>query len=309
MRTKILFLIFGIYISVQSLFSQTAYQELKNKIDTIKLDSATFGEIYGTQLDEVFMDMKQINDALTQKSDSLTRLIATMQESSTKNDSKNKLYFYAAIGLAVSTVLFVLLWLIFMMKASKNKKLYQQTSLELGKSKAEIEKLNAYVASEKEQHQYALERLENEKNKVISEYKQLSQKFEQTQQALQQKESEWLQNKNTLEQTIEQYKQENQHLQSELSQQVTKNEETALIINELKEIERVKNEQLANLENEMKNLLQARDALLVQVDELKKNNEELQQQVVEANSTKEKVNEELKKFVEELQTMLPLPKR
>ncbi|NSW45666.1 MAG: hypothetical protein HPY79_07625 [Bacteroidales bacterium] len=309
MRTKTLFLIIGISFLVLPIFSQTSYEQLKNKIDTIKIDSTTFGEVYGTQLDEIFMDMKQINNALTLKSDSLTKVIANMQDTTLKNDSKNKLYFYAALVLAFLTVLFALLWFIFMMKANKRKKIYQETSLEIGKCKAEIEKLNAYLASEKEQHQYALEMLENEKNKVISEYKQLIQKLEQTQQTLQQKENELTQVKTTFEQTIEQYKQEKQHLQSELSQQVTKNEETALIINELKENERVKNEQINNLESEIKNLIQTKDNLLVQIDELKKNSEDLQQQIIEANLTKEKVNEELKKFVEELQTMLPLPKR
>jgi len=309
MRIKTLFFIFGISFIAIPIFSQTSYEQLKNKIDTIKIDSTTFGEIYGAQLDEIFMDMKQINDALTQKSDSLTQIIANLQESTHKNESKNKLYFYVALGLAVLILLFALLWLIFMIKAKKNKKLYQQTSLELGKCKAEIEKLNAYVASEKEQHQNTIELLENEKNKVISEYKQSIQNLEQTQQTLQEKENEWAQLKNTFEQTVEQLKQENKHLQNELSQQVAKNEETALIINELKENERLKNEQIVNLEIEIKNLIQTKENLLVQINELKMHNEELQQQIIEANSTKEKVNEELKKFVEELQTMLPLPKR
>ncbi|MGQ9848035.1 MAG: hypothetical protein ACUVQP_11135, partial [Bacteroidales bacterium] len=61
MQTKIFLLIIGISIYVLPLFSQSSYQDLKNKIDTIKIDTTTFGEIYGTQLDEIFMDMKQIH--------------------------------------------------------------------------------------------------------------------------------------------------------------------------------------------------------------------------------------------------------
>lgn len=309
MQTKIFLLITGISIYVLPLFSQNSYQELKNKIDTLKMDTTTFGEIYGTQLDEIFMDMKQINEALTQKSDSLAMVIAHMQDISLKNNSKTKLYLYATIVSTFLFVLFALLWIIFIVKASKNKKLYQQASLEIGKSKAEIEKLNAYINSEKEQYQSYKEMLENEKNKISAEFKQISQQLEQTQQILQQKENEWIQNKNNFEQTIEQFKQENLRLNDELSQWVAKNEETAILLNELNERVRVKNEQLLNLENELNNLTQTRDTYLAQLEELKKNNEALEMQIAEANATKEKVNEELKKFVQELQTMLPLPKR
>lgn len=309
MQTKIFFLIIVISIYVLPLFSQNSYQELKNKIDTVKIDTTTFGEIYGTQLDEIFMDMKQINEALAQKSDSLTMVIANMQDILLKNNSKVKLYLYAVIGSIFLIVLFALLWIIFMIKAFKNKKLYQQASLEIGKGKAEIEKLNVYINSEKEQHQYSKEMLEKEKNNIISELKQVSQQFEQTQQIFKQKENEWNENKNNLEQTIEQFKQENRRLNDELSQWVAKNEETAILLNELNERVRVKNEQLLNLENELNNLTQTRDTYLAQLEELRKKNEELQMQIAEANATKEKVNEELKKFVQELQTMLPLPKR
>lgn len=308
MQTKIFLFIIGISIYVIPLFSQTSYQELKIKIDTVKIDTTTFGEMYGTQLDEIFMDMKQINEALAQKSDSLAMVVAKMHDFSLKNNSKSKLYLYATIGSSFLIVLFALLWIIFMIKASKNKKLYQKASLEIGKGKAEIEKLNSFINSEKEQYQYSKEMLENEKNKILAEFKQISQQLEQTQQILQQKENEWIQNKNNLEQTIEHYKQENRRLNDELSQWVAKNEETAILLNELNERVRVKNEQLLNLENELKNLSQTSDIYLAQIEELKKNNEELQMQIAEANAVKEKVNDELKKFVQELQTMLPLPK-
>lgn len=294
MQTKLFLLIIGISIYVLPLFSQTSYQDLRNKIDTVKIDTSTFGIMYGTQLDEIFMDMKQINEALSQKSDSLTMVIANMHDFSLKNISKSKLYMYVAIGSTFLFVLFALLWITFMIKASKNKKLYQKANLEIGKGKAEIEKLNSYINSEKEQYQHSKEMLEKE--------------LKQIQQLLQQKENELTQNKNNLEQSIEQFKQENKHLNEELSQWVAKNEETADLINELNERLRVKNEQILNLENELKKLSQTSNTYLIQLDELKKNNEVLQMQIAEANATKEKVNEELKKFVQELQTMLPLPK-
>lgn len=309
MQTKIVLLIIGISIYILPLFSQNSYQELKNKIDTIKIDTTTFGEIYGTQLDEIFMDMKQINKALAQKSDSLAMVIAHMQDISLKNNSKTKLYLYAAIVSTFLFVLFALLGVIFMVKASKNKKLYQQANLEIGRGKAEIEKLNAYINSEKEQYQHSKEMLENEKNKIMVELNKTLQKFEQIQQIFKQKENEWNENKNNFEQIIEQFKQENRQLNEELSQWVAKNEKTAILLNELNEHIRVKNEQILNLENEINNYSQTKAMLIEQIDELKNNNELLKMQVAEANAIKEKVNKELKKFVQELQTMLPLPKK
>ncbi|MGQ9847777.1 MAG: hypothetical protein ACUVQP_09825, partial [Bacteroidales bacterium] len=237
-----------------------------------------------------------------------SKIIFTMQKDSIKNNSKSKLYLYAAIGSTFLFILFALLWIIFMIKASKSKKLYQQANLEIGKRKADIEKLNAYINSEKEQYQSYKEVYENEKNKILAEFEQISKQLEQTQKTLLQKENEWIKTKNNLEQTIDQFKQENRRLNDELSHWIAKNEETAILLNELNERVRIKNEQLSNLENEFKILSQKADTYLTQIDQLTKSNQELQMQIAEANAIKEKVNDELKKFIQELQTMLPLPR-
>lgn len=309
MLTKRFFILGCIMLISIFVIGQDRYQDLKTKIDSIRIDSTTFGEVYGTQLDEIVLDYKQINDALKIKIDSLNGAIQSLKETDLASKSKSSFMFYALIGVGALLLVFLILFIVFMLKSSKKNKLLKQANLELGKLKAEIEQLNKYIGSEKEQHQYSLELIESEKEKVISQLKKFTSEFETYKMQTSAKEEELNKKLEEINNSNIRLQQEYDVLKKELDLQLAKNEEAALTINELKDEIQQKTSSVYNAEQEISMIRQNYNSLAAQINELQKENELLKQQINEANETKEKVNSELKKFVEELQTMLPLPKK
>ncbi|HNV96099.1 MAG TPA: hypothetical protein PKG63_06465 [Bacteroidales bacterium] len=309
MLTKRFFILGCIMLISIFVIGQDRYQDLKTKIDSIRIDSTTFGEVYGAQLDEIVLDYKQINDALKIKIDSLNGAIQSLKETDLASKSKSSFMFYALIGAGALLLVFLILFIVFMLKSSKKNKLLKQANLELGKLKAEIEQLNKYIGSEKEQHQYSLELIESEKEKVISQLKKLTSEFETYKMQTSAKEEELNKKLEEINNSNIRLQQEYDVLKKELDLQLAKNEEAALTINELKDEIQQKTSSVYNAEQEISMIRQNYNSLAAQINELQKENELLKQQINEANETKEKVNSELKKFVEELQTMLPLPKK
>ncbi|NMD00468.1 MAG: hypothetical protein GYA62_12215 [Bacteroidales bacterium] len=309
MLTKRFFILGCIMLISIFVIGQDRYQDLKTKIDSIRIDSTTFGEVYGAQLDEIVLDYKQINDALKIKIDSLNGAIQSLKETDLASKSKSSFMFYALIGAGALLLVFLILFIVFMLKSSKKNKLLKQANLELGKLKAEIEQLNKYIGSEKEQHQYSLELIESEKEKVISQLKKLTSEFETYKMQTSAKEEELNKKLEEINNSNIRLQQEYDVLKKELDLQLAKNEEAALTINELKDEIQQKTSSVYNAEQEISMIRQNYNSLAAKINELQKENELLKQQINEANETKEKVNSELKKFVEELQTMLPLPKK
>jgi septal ring factor EnvC (AmiA/AmiB activator) len=309
MLTKRFFILGCIMLISIFVIGQDRYQDLKTKIDSIRIDSTTFGEVYGAQLDEIVLDYKQINDALKIKIDSLNGAIQSLKETDLASKSKSSFMFYALIGAGALLLVFLILFIVFMLKSSKKNKLLKQANLELGKLKAEIEQLNKYIGSEKEQHQYSLELIESEKEKVISQLKKLTSEFETYKMQTSAKEEELNKKLEEINNSNIRLQQEYEVLKKELDLQLAKNEEAALTINELKDEIQQKTSSVYNAEQEISMIRQNYNSLAAKINELQKENELLKQQINEANETKEKVNSELKKFVEELQTMLPLPKK
>lgn len=285
------------------------YQDLKTKMDSIRVDSTTFGELYGAQLDEIVLDYKQINDALKIKIDSLNQTINSMQNKELKTKNKSSFMFYGLLVSSALLLIFLILFFVFMLKSSKKQKLLKQTNLELGKLKTEVDKLNSYINSEKEQHQFSLNAIENEKNQVLTEFKRVTNEFETSKKQSLAKEEELNKKINEINQEYSRLMHDYESLKNELTHQLAKNEETAQEINELKEEIGKKTSLIFNAEQELIAVRQTNESLTAQLTEYKNENQLLRQQIIEANETKEKVNNELKKFVEELQTMLPLPKK
>ncbi len=304
---KYFFLFFIIAVTVNSVKPQInfeEYQNLRKSLDTLIINNLTFNEMYGTQLDEIFMDFKQINEALKSEIDSLKQQKIGLEQNIKEISNQYKLFLYIAIAASSLLLIFIFIWIITLFKHGKTKKLYQQALLEIGKLNAEAEKIKQNFESEKEQQNAILEKSQEEIKKLTS----ISHKL--------QDENVVLKNENEkLNNEIKSLNEKFSSTQSLLLLEQAKCEELSAHVNEL--IETNKNtelqnknisEQIAKYQFIEQQYQQEIQMLNNNLEQIKQENEILKNELQKSVESEEKINQELKKFIAELQTMLPLPK-
>ncbi|MCX7863129.1 MAG: hypothetical protein N2449_09070 [Bacteroidales bacterium] len=305
MKCRLLFIF--ILFNIHNSYSQSIedkYKLLRQTFDTIKIDSLTFSDLYGSQLDEIFLDLKQINEAYRFQIDSLTSTYSKNNALLTDLNNKNKMFLYLLIASCSILLIIIIVLIIILLKKSVLNKKYQHLSMENGKLIAEIDKIKQLHQQEQELYKEHLQKNEDEKQKLTA-------KIQQIQQEIKTHQDEKMQ----MQEKINELQQKNQTLHNELMNEQTKCEELSAHVNDLLElkrekellIEQLKAENLQLKEIELKDVSTIQD-LEKQIEELKAENNELLQRVVKAAETEQKVNNELKKFIAELQAMLPLPK-
>jgi len=304
MRYIYFFLILAVTTSLKSQNSYEKYQNFRQTFDTIKVNNLTFNELYGTQLDEIFMDFKQINEALKIEIDSLNYQKNRLQQDINKINNQYHLFIYVAIAASSLLLVFIFIWIITLFKHGKTKKLYHQAQLEIGKLNAEIEKIKQNIELEKQQYNNSLANAQDESKKLMS----ISQRLQEENTALKQ-DNEKQNNE------IKLLQEELSIVKSNLLQEQTKCEELSAYVNDLLEISKnteVQNkkfsEQIAQFQQKESQYLQNIQTLNNQLEQIKQENEMLKVELKKALETEEKVNTELKNFIAELQAMLPLPK-
>ncbi len=169
MKNVLLTLVFSIVSLISyNQNSFEAYQLLRKQIDTIKIDSFSFGELYGVQLDEIFMDSKQLQEALKFQNDSLTNQIKVNELLIQSITKKKTTFFYIALATSVLLLVFIIIAIILIVYQGKMKKKQQKFSIEVGKLNGEIENLKTLLATEKEKYEQIIQQAENEKQRAAS---------------------------------------------------------------------------------------------------------------------------------------------
>ncbi len=280
------------------------YKTLRQALDTIKVDSSTFTELYGSQLDEVFMDLKQINEAIRVQNDSLLNQLNHNNVLVNELKAKNRMLFYLIIATSSIILILIVVLIIHLMKGGAWKKKYNVLLSENDKIQTDVQKIKQAKDEEKKAFEIQIEKLNTEKEKLTAVVHRMQDEIN---------------NKNientTLQEKLNLCEQKISDLQNELMQEHSKCEELSAYINDLLEIKNEKELFIEQLKSEIKQINETTShytSTIQQLEEqiavLKQENNELLQRAVKAAETEEKVNNELKKFIAELQAMLPLPK-
>ncbi len=315
------------------------YNQLRQTLDTVSIDSATVGQRYGALLDEIFLDNAQVINALSSQNDSLKKSMAKVETDYQSVAQKLKFYLYAVLGVGALTLIFLVLVVLYIFKSTKLNKSLTHKNIEQGKLKTEVEELSSKLTTALEQQKMTLEQYTKEKNQLLSQiqlknteneqlktslekkevdYNQLLEQFQQktTEQGqlsktMSEKDAALLTTQQSLENLKIQYhtlKNEHQQLQLDFQQEQKKSNELILHITELTEKNNALLHQLEILTNEWNTIKQQNEKLTDDMQQLQQAYDALKQIADEANEARNRVDEALKKFVEELQTMLPLPK-
>lgn len=304
---KVIHFFIFVLITINTIKSQNSYEkylELRQTIDTLKVNEYTFNELFGTQIDEIFMDFKQINEALKIEIDSVNKQKAFLEQSVNEIQQQYQLFLYITIAASSLLLILIFICIFTLFKHGKTKKLYNQALLEIGKLNADIEKLKQNYETEKEQYNLNVQKFEDEKQKISL----IAQRV-QEENLSQKNEIEKLQNE------LKTIQQQFSNIQSNLLQEQTKCEELSAQINEFIDDKNEKealikklSEQLAQYQILESQYQQNIQDIQKQIELLKKENETLKIELQKSLETEEKVNIELKNFIAELQAMLPLPK-
>lgn len=315
------------------------YNQLRQSLDSISLDSTTFGQRYGTSLDEIFLDNYQVINALSVQNDSLKKSSSSLETNYLTMMPKLTVYRYIIYGLAALALIFLVFVLLFLIKSSKLTKSLKQKNMEQGKFNSEMEKITATLANEAEQHKSSVEIFEKDKNQLLSEIQLKTNECEHLKSSIEilekdkykwqeqiqhkTKENEQLkqeiEEKNnaftSLRKSVEELKMQQESMdelhrqeQGNLQQHIQKNDELTNQINDLKNNHNLTLQQIEALKNELSIITQQKEQFSTELKQLQQEYDKLKQVADEATETKNRVDVELKKFVEELQTMLPLPK-